>query len=151
LAHLLTVVIIAIIVVAGTLVIHGVFAVVFSILLDRFKVGIEVGVHVDDVVAIPLLAAVGTLGRAGVGGAEAEADEGQVGHADVVFAVGILVPLGEVVTSLEFEGVVGDPGVVDFTILSLEDTIDAAGAGEDLLSEGGVGGDVGGGGEADDG
>jgi len=152
LAHFLTVVLVVVVIVAGTLVLGGILAVVLSVLLDGLKVGSEVGIHVNHVVTVSLLAAVGIVVRAGTGGAETEADKGHVGHADIIVVVNLLVPFGEVVTSLEFDGVIGYPGVVNFAIvILLESTVNAAGAGEEFLTEGGVGGDVFGGGESDDG
>ena len=83
-------------------------ALVLPLLLDALEVGREEGVHVHDVVAVSGVAAGAGLVLAGVGGTEAEADEPLGRHADVLVAVGVSVPLGDFVTSLEFQGVVGN-------------------------------------------
>mmetsp|Transcript_20604 Transcript_20604/g.31434 ORF Transcript_20604/g.31434 Transcript_20604/m.31434 type:complete len:396 (-) Transcript_20604:68-1255(-) len=140
-----------------TLVVHGILTIVLLILLDRLKVGIEVGIHAHDIITIPRLAPVGTIGRTVIGRAKTESHQRSVGNTHIIFIIGILIPSGDVVTSLKFEGVVGYPGEVDFAIFvsSFEGTlggggVDAAGGGEEGLAHFGVGGDVGGCGEAED-
>mmetsp|Transcript_16119 Transcript_16119/g.32343 ORF Transcript_16119/g.32343 Transcript_16119/m.32343 type:complete len:420 (+) Transcript_16119:97-1356(+) len=138
-----------------TLVVHGILTIVLLILLDRLKVGIEVGIHAHDIITISRLAPVRTIGRTVIGRAKTESHQRSVGNTHIIFIIGILIPSGDVVTSLEFEGVVGDPGVVDFAIVALEGTlggggVDAASGGEEGLAHFGVGGDVGGCGEAED-
>mmetsp|Transcript_1774 Transcript_1774/g.3938 ORF Transcript_1774/g.3938 Transcript_1774/m.3938 type:complete len:375 (+) Transcript_1774:916-2040(+) len=122
-----------------------VLAGVFLILLNGLEVRREVIVHADDVVSVSLAAPSGTLHGASVRGTQTESHETLGGNAHVLIAIGLLVPLLGVVTSLEFEGHVGDPGVVDLLVV-----VEATGLGHDLLSDlgggryGGLGDGVGG-------
>jgi hypothetical protein len=62
--------------------------------------------------------------------------------------------MGDVVTSLEFKGVVGNPVEIHFLIILVVPSLETTGVGHDFLTKGGIRGDLhggGGGGGADDG
>jgi len=69
------------------------------------EVGLEEGTHVDDVVTVAVGAADGFIVEAAVGGTETESNETLGGDADVVLAVGLVVPLGDVMAALEFDAI----------------------------------------------
>ena len=136
----------------------GVLTIVLLILLDTLEVGSEVGIQTNDVVSISRLTPIG-IGSARVGRTETETHKCRIGHTYIVLVIGIIIPFGDVVTSLELEGVFGNPGEVDYCIIILEDTadggrvVDTTSGGHEFLTNTGVCGDIlgGCGGETDDG
>ena len=112
-------VVLAVLLVVGVLAVAGGLGVDLAVLELVLSVGLEEGVHVDDVVTVGAVAAAGVLVGARGGGAEAEADEALGLDEGLVLSVGLLVPLGDVVASLELDGVVGDPGELDLLVLVL--------------------------------
>jgi uncharacterized membrane protein YgcG len=133
-----------------------ILTIVLLILLDRFKVGLEVCVHINDVVTIPLLTTVRAFHGASVGRTKTDTNKCRVGNTYIIIFINVLIPMGDVVTSLEFKGVVGNPVEIHFLIiLVVVASLETTGVGHDFLTKGGVGGDLhgggGGGGDADDG
>jgi len=142
--------------VTAAFVIFGmILTVVLLILLDRFKVRLEVCGHINNVVTIPLLTTVRTLHGARVGRTKTETDKCRVGNTYIIIFINILIPMGDVVTSLEFKGVVGNPVEIHFLIILVVVALETTGVGHDFLTKGRVRGDLhggdGGGGGADDG
>lgn len=133
-------VVLAVLLVVGILAAAIGIRVVLAELELVLPVGCEEGVHVDDVVTVGAVAAAGVLIGARAGGAEAEANEALGLDLGLVLAVGILVPLGDVVAALELDGVVGDPGELDFLVLVvLVLLFELTSLGEDAHAELGVG------------
>ena len=132
-------VVLAVVLVVGVLAVAGGLGVDLAVLELVLPVGLEEGVHVDDVVTVGAVAAAGVLVGARGGGAQAEADEALGLDEGLVLAVGLLVPLGDVVASLELDGVVGDPGELDLLVLVLVLLVELTGLGEDAVTELGVG------------
>ena len=138
-------VVLAVLLIVGILAAALGIRVVLAVLELVLPVGAEEGVHVDDVVTVGAVAAAGVLVGARAGGAEAEANEALGLDLGLVLVVGILVPLGDVVAALELDGVVGDPGVLDFLVLVV--LVELTSLGEDAHAElgfglDGAGGDV---------
>lgn len=130
----------AVLLVVGVLTVAGGLGVDLAVLELVLPVGLEEGVHVDDVVAVVAAAAAGVLVGARGGGAEAEADEALGLDEGLVLSIGLLVPLGDVVASLELDGVVGDPGELHLLVLVLLLLlVELTGLGEDAVAELGVG------------
>mmetsp|Transcript_29492 Transcript_29492/g.53496 ORF Transcript_29492/g.53496 Transcript_29492/m.53496 type:complete len:472 (-) Transcript_29492:79-1494(-) len=122
-----------------------VLAGVLLVLLDGLEVSLEVGIHVDDIVSVSGVASPGTLHGARVRGTKAEPDQTLGGNAHVLLVVGLVIPGLGVVASLELEGHVGDPGVIDLVVVGVFET---TGGGHELSAhlgggaDGGFGGDV---------
>mmetsp|Transcript_16879 Transcript_16879/g.46639 ORF Transcript_16879/g.46639 Transcript_16879/m.46639 type:complete len:431 (+) Transcript_16879:269-1561(+) len=112
----------AIIVLAVALVVGGVLAQLLVVLLHALEVGLEEAVHVDDVVSVSGVASSGVLDGAGVRWAQAEADEALALDANILLAVGLLVPLVDVEAALELDGEVSDPGEVDLLVVGVLET-----------------------------
>ena len=60
------------------------------------------------------------LRRARAGGAKTEANKALGCDANIFFAIGISIPLGNMVASLELEGVSTDPSVIKLLIAFFE-------------------------------
>jgi hypothetical protein len=85
-------------------------------LLGR-KVSIEEDIHVENVFAVSTGAPTGVFRGARVGRAKTEANKTLGLDANILFAIGFFVPLGNLVASLELDGVVGDPSIVNLTLI----------------------------------
>mmetsp|Transcript_528 Transcript_528/g.776 ORF Transcript_528/g.776 Transcript_528/m.776 type:complete len:481 (+) Transcript_528:129-1571(+) len=148
-------VVLAVLLVVGVLAVAGVLSVDLAVLELVLPVVLEEDVHVDDVITVARVAAAGILVGAGLGGTKAEADEALGLDEGIILAVGLLVPLVDVVAALELDGVVGNPAEVNLLILVLVlvvvvvvlVVVKTTGLGEDALSKlgaglDGTGGDV---------
>jgi hypothetical protein len=89
---------------------------VFPVAGTGFEEYIKEYIQVDDVVAVPAVASTGVGRTAFVRGTEAESSKTLGLNTNILFAVGLFVPLRDVVTSLELDGVSSNPGVVNLVI-----------------------------------
>lgn len=119
-------------------VVHLVLALVFDLLTLGLKVRLHKGVHIDNVVAVSLGATGSLGGRAGILGAETETDKTGGGDLDIFSLLGIVVPLLDVVASLELDSVTSDPRGVELAVVVLFDTTSLR---QEVLAEDRVGRD----------
>jgi len=113
-------IILAIIVGTGADIVLDVLAAVLVDFLNSFGVQSKVGVHIDDVVTVSSAASSSVAGGASVGRTKTESDEALGRDPDILSLVGLLVPLRDVVASLELDGEVNNPRHVDFFFFVVE-------------------------------
>ena len=83
------------------------------LVLHLVHVGFDVSFHVNEVVSVVRVATLGGSRRATVSGAHAESNKALGQDLDVIFAVSGVIPLLDVVASLELDTVSRDVAVVD--------------------------------------
>jgi hypothetical protein len=91
-------------------------------LLLSFDVVSKEGVHVEDVVSVSRFAAPSIGRSASVGRTKTESHKTLGLDTDIIGGIGLSVPLGDVVASLELDGVVNSPGDVNLILILVKKT-----------------------------